>query len=148
MFLHRNGPRQEIDIEFLGNDTSKMLVNVYFNPGEPGTRLEHGYRGTPVFIDLGFDASTDFHRYEIDWTPEHIRWSVDGECRYSREHWQPTPIPHLPMHFHINLWHTNSSSLAGKLSERLLPAHTFVRDVAIAEFQPAPESPHADCQSQ
>ncbi|ORA62790.1 hypothetical protein BST23_19835 [Mycolicibacterium elephantis] len=57
LFLHRNGPRQEIDIEFLGKDTTKMLVNVYYNPGPHGTRLEYGYRGTPTQVDLGFDAA-------------------------------------------------------------------------------------------
>ena len=72
MFLHRNSPRQEIDIEFTGNDTTKMLVNVYFNPGEEGARLEYGYRGTPVLIELGFDAVGAFHRYEIEWTPARI----------------------------------------------------------------------------
>lgn len=53
IFLHRNGPRQEIDIEFLGKDTTKLLVNVYFNPGGEGTKLEYGYRGTPTIINLG-----------------------------------------------------------------------------------------------
>jgi len=32
-FLHRDTPRQEIDIEFAGADPRRMLVNVYFNPG-------------------------------------------------------------------------------------------------------------------
>lgn len=39
LFLHRNGPRQEIDIEFLGRDTTKMLVNVFYNPGTDGTKI-------------------------------------------------------------------------------------------------------------
>jgi hypothetical protein len=132
MFLHRNSPRQEIDIEFVGNDTTRMLVNVYFNPGEDGARLEHGYRGTPVAIDLGFDASAAFHRYEIDWTPERIRWLVDGECVCLREHWHPTPVPHLPMQFHLNLWHSNSAALAGRLAGHNLPAYAYLRDVLVA----------------
>ena len=40
MFLQRNGPRQEIDVEFLGRDTTKLLANVFYNPGRAGTRLE------------------------------------------------------------------------------------------------------------
>lgn len=74
MFLHRNGPRQEIDIEFLGRDTTKMLVNVFYNPGHEGTKLEYGYRGTPTEISLGFDAAEDFHLYEINWQPEGVEW--------------------------------------------------------------------------
>ncbi|MFA5787285.1 MAG: family 16 glycosylhydrolase [Actinomycetota bacterium] len=76
LFLHRNSPRQEIDIEFLGKDTTKMLVNVYYNPGSDGARMEYGYRGTPALVDLGFDAAKSFHRYEIEWTPCAIRWHV------------------------------------------------------------------------
>lgn len=131
MFLHRNSPRQEIDIEFPGNDTTKLLVNIYFNPGEEGARLEYGYRGTPQLIELGFDAADDFHRYEIEWTPERVRWSVDGELLREREHWNPTPVPHLPMQFHINLWHTRSAELAGKLHRRRLPAHAHFREVEV-----------------
>jgi beta-glucanase (GH16 family) len=73
VFLHRNGPRQEIDIEFLGKDTTTMLVNVYYNPGPDGTRLEYGYRGTPTQFSLGFEAAEEFHRYEIEWHREAIR---------------------------------------------------------------------------
>jgi len=36
VFLHRDSPRQEIDIEFLGSDPTKILVNVYYNPGDEG----------------------------------------------------------------------------------------------------------------
>lgn len=131
MFLHRNSPRQEIDVEFVGNDTTKLLVNVYFNPGDDGTRLEYGYRGTPELIELGFDAADAFHRYEIDWTPERVRWRVDGELVCEREHWNPTPVPHLPMEFHLNLWHTRSAALAGRLRHRELPAHTHFRRVEL-----------------
>jgi GR25 family glycosyltransferase involved in LPS biosynthesis len=130
-FLHRNSPRQEIDVEFLGNDSTKLLVNVYYNPGYEGARMEYGYRGTPVLVDLGFDAADDFHRYEIEWTPTSIRWRVDGRLVYQRAQWKPTPIPHLPMQLHLNLWHSRSSTLAGKLARARLPAHTELRRVEI-----------------
>jgi len=91
MFLHRNGPRQEIDIEFLRKDTSKMLVNVFYNPGAESTKLEYGYRGTPTLIDLGFDAADSFHSYEIDWQPDTIRWLVDGDPQPASSI-QPQPL--------------------------------------------------------
>ena len=132
LFLHRNGPRQEIDIEFLGRDTKKMLVNVFYNPGPAGTTLEYGYRGTPTVISLGFDAAADFHTYEIDWQPELISWKVDGLAVYQRTLWDPTPIPDCPLEFNLNLWHSRSTEFAGKLDERQLPAHAYVRSIAIA----------------
>lgn len=131
VFLHRNAPRQEIDIEFLGRDTTKLLINVYYNPGDEGARMEYGYRGTPEMLDLGFDAAEDFHNYEIEWTPAFIRWRVDGHLLRERLHWAPTPIPHLPMNFHVNLWHSRSRSLGGRLSRRDLPAQTAIRRLEI-----------------
>ena len=122
LFLHRNGPRQEIDIEILGRDTTRMLVNVFYNPGIRGTNLEYGYRGTPTVIDLGFDASEKFHHYEIDWQPDYIRWRVDGATVHERVLWDPTPIPDQPLEYNVNLWSSESTEFAGPLDRRTLPA--------------------------
>ena len=131
VFLHRNGPRQEIDIEFRCRDTTKMLVNVYYNPGPPGTRIEYGYRGTPTEIDLGFDAAADFHRYEIEWRPNEIRWKVDDEVVHCRRSWSPTPIPDAPLNFNVNLWHCRSTEFAGTLDTKRLPTVTQVRSLRL-----------------
>lgn len=112
-FLHRSAPRQEIDIEIIGNEPSKMLLNVYFNPGDEGAKLDFGYRGSPCAIDLGFDATAEFHLYAIEWLPDQIRWFVDGTLVHERGSWDPTPIPHLPMTLHANLWSPRSVELAG-----------------------------------
>jgi GR25 family glycosyltransferase involved in LPS biosynthesis len=131
VFLHRNSPRQEIDIEFLGKDSTKMLVNVFYNPGENGAKFDYGYKGTPVIIDLGFDASKEFHQYSIEWTDTFIRWHVDGLLVHERVSWNPTPIPHLPMQFYINLWPCRSKELAGRLDDGDLPAYTEIRSITL-----------------
>ena len=131
VFLHRNAPRQEIDIEFLGRDTRRMLVNVFYNPGPEGTKLEYGYRGTPTLVDLGFDAAEDFHTYEIDWQPRSIRWLVDGALAYERTSWDPTPIPDQPLQFNLNLWHSRSREFAGRLDSSRLPVSANIRSIEI-----------------
>jgi GR25 family glycosyltransferase involved in LPS biosynthesis len=131
IFLYRNSPRQEIDIEFLGRDTTKMLVNVYYNPGENGAKLEYGYRGAPVLIPLGFDAAKDFHRYEIEWSANFIRWRVDDRLVHERVEWDPTPVPHLPMQFNVNLWHSRSRQLAARLDRAKLPAQSAIRRIEL-----------------
>jgi GR25 family glycosyltransferase involved in LPS biosynthesis len=132
VFLHRDSPRQEIDIEFLGKDPRKMLVNVYYNPGGEGARFDYGYRGTPFLVDLGFDSTRDFHAYAIEWERDEIRWFVDNQLVHTRSNWAPTPIPHLPMRFHVNLWPSQSRELAGKLEEKLLPATAFLRSIRLS----------------
>ncbi|MDY0884091.1 family 16 glycosylhydrolase [Dongia soli] len=140
-FLHRDLPRQEIDVEFLGSDPQRMLVNVYFNPGDDGAAISYGYRGTPCFIDLGFDSSADFHIYTIQWTPSGIRWLVDGRIVHERLNWDPTPIPHLPMRLHANLWSPRSVELAGILSEDVLPAHSTFRRISVQRICGIVDSP-------
>jgi GR25 family glycosyltransferase involved in LPS biosynthesis len=130
-FLHRAAPRQEIDIELAGADPQRMLVNVYFNPGDDGAAMEYGYRGSPWSVDLGFDVTQDFHRYAVDWRPERVAWLVDGEVVHERLSWDPTPIPHLEMRVHANLWAPRSAELAGRVDERVLPAAAVFRNVTI-----------------
>lgn len=143
LFLHRFFPRQEIDIELLGRCPTKLLINVYFNPGDDGAELNYGYRGTPVEIDLGFDASEDFHRYAIEWEPTGIRWFVDDKLIHERASWDPTPIPHLPMQFFINLWSSRSEEFSGKLALGCLPAHSDIRSIRIHSLKRVRDLPDA-----
>ena len=64
-----NNPWDEIDIEILGKDTTKVQLNYYRN----------GQGGHEFMYDLGFDSSQDFHRYGFDWQQDHITWYVDGQ---------------------------------------------------------------------
>ena len=134
-FLHRDSPRQEIDIEIAGNRTDHLLANVFYNPGSDGAKFDYGYRGASSYIDLGFDASEDYHRYAIEWDPSEIRWFVDNRLVHRRVDWDPTPIPHLPMALHANAWPCRSKELAGRLTNRRLPTTTFVKLVELQANQ-------------
>ncbi|MPT14726.1 MAG: glycosyl hydrolase family protein [Microbacterium sp.] len=131
-FLHRGSPRQEIDVEIAGSDPTRMLTNVYFNPGEDGSAMDYGYRGTPHWIDLGFDATQDYHTYAIVWTQDRITWLVDGIPVHERASWDPTPIPHLTMRLHANLWAPRSVELAGRINNQGLPASAAFRNVLVS----------------
>ena len=137
-FLYRFDPWQEIDAEFLGQDTTRILLNVYYNPGEDGDLYNYGYRGTPVLVDLGFDAADDFHHYAIEWDPGEIRWFVDDQLIHRRPSGRPTPVPHLPMRFHINTWPICSEELAGPFDAEVLPVDAEIRSVIFSSWQPSP----------
>jgi GR25 family glycosyltransferase involved in LPS biosynthesis len=130
-FLCRDAPRQEIDVELAGDDPRCMLLNVYFNPGDDQAAMNFGYRGSPCRIDLGFDATLDFHFYAIDWRPGRIAWSVDGRIVHERVGWDPTPIPHLPMRLHANLWAPRCEKLAGRIDHDALPATATFKKVSV-----------------
>ena len=134
-FLYRFDPWQEIDAEILGKDPTKILVNVYFNPGEPGDLYNYGYRGTPVVVDLGFDTSLDFHRYAIEWEPEEIRWFVDDRLIHVRHAGQPSPIPHLPMRLYVNVWPCCSEELAGPFDPAAVPTGAQIKSVTVSRWR-------------
>jgi len=134
-FLHRDSPRQEIDIEIAGNRTDRLLVNVFYNPGGEGAKFDYGYRGAASYIDLGFDASESYHRFAIEWEQYEISWFVDNRLIHRRVDWDPTPIPHLPMALHVNAWPCRSKELAGQLTNRRLPTTTFIKSFLLEANQ-------------
>jgi GR25 family glycosyltransferase involved in LPS biosynthesis len=135
-FLHRDSPRQEIDVEILGNQPDHLLVNVFYNPGTDGAKFDYGYRGAPAIIKLGFDASKALHQFAIEWDPCEIRWLVDQKLVHRRATWDPTPIPHLPMTLHVNTWPSRSREFAGRLALSALPASAIVNRVFVDTQQP------------
>ena len=85
-----SNPWDEIDIEFLGKDTTSVQFN-YFTNGKGN----HEY-----VYQLGFDASEDFHTYGFDWQADKITWYVDGEAVYSAN----SDIPSTPSKIMMNVW--------------------------------------------
>ncbi len=83
-------PWDEIDIEFLGKDTTKVQFNYYTN-GEGN----HEY-----LYNLGFDASKEFHTYAINWQPGYIAWLVDEKEVYRAY----SNIPSNPGKIMLNIW--------------------------------------------
>ena len=93
-------PWDEIDIEFLGNDTTKVQFNYFVN----GVG-EHEY-----MYDLGFDASEEFHTYGFRWAEDYITWFVDGEPVYRVDATESNPIPSTAGRMLMNYWCGNSEA--------------------------------------
>lgn len=84
----------EIDIEFLGYDTTMVQFN-YFVDGVGGH--EYKYR-------LGFDASQEFHTYGFRWAENYIVWFVDGKPVYKVTAGKNKPMPSTPGRILANYW--------------------------------------------
>ena len=122
-FTYTNSPVwDEIDIEFLGKDTTKVQFNYYVN----------GVGGHEYIYDLGFDASADFHVYGFDWQEGSITWYVDGKDVYTAT--PPEQGEAFPSHnqqIMMNVWNcTGHDDWTGPLAEDSLPATAQYKWVA------------------
>ncbi len=86
-------PHHEIDIEFLGKDTTGLYANIFVDGKQmPGRH-----------IPLGFDASEGMHLYRFEWRPEGVRWFVDGkEIFYAAA--SETAMPQFRGKLFANIW--------------------------------------------
>lgn len=81
-----NGKHNEIDIEFLGGDTSRFQTNFWTNDDAYAAGHEH-------IVYLSFDAAQDFHRYGFKWTSSGIEWYVDGVLVHAVFNTPEAPTP-------------------------------------------------------
>ncbi len=128
-FFTYSGPyygtrHDEIDIEFLGRDTTKMHVAWFVD----GTL-------TNKFIDLGFDAADAPRRYAFEWGPGWIRWYVEDRMIYETTSAQG-PVPSVPGYLFANIWAADPSikAWAGE-SDGTAPSAAKVAQV---RFMPLP----------
>ena len=85
-----DNPWDEIDVEVLGKDTTKVQFNYYTN----------GVGNHEYMYDLGFDASEDFHTYAFEWKEDSITWYVDGKEAYKATE----NLPVTPGKIMMNAW--------------------------------------------
>jgi endo-1,3-1,4-beta-glycanase ExoK len=60
-------PHDEIDFEFVARNPREVYLN-YFRNG----------KNDPLSVPLWFDTSRGDHLYAFEWSPDSIRWYVDG----------------------------------------------------------------------
>ena len=85
-----NNPWDEIDVEVLGKDTTKVQLNYYTN----------GVGNHEYMYDLGFDASEGYHTYGFDWQKDYITWYVDGKAVYTAT----SNVPSTAGKIMMNVW--------------------------------------------
>ena len=108
-FTYTGSPWDEIDIEFLGKDTTHVQFNYYVS----------GTGSHELWYDLGFDAAEEFHEYGFDWQPGFIAWYVDGRQVYK----VTQNIPSHDQQIMANVWNcTGHDDWTGPLDENALPA--------------------------
>ena len=124
-FTYTGDPWDEIDIEFLGKDTSVVQFNYFTN----------GVGNHEYLCPLGFDAAEDFHEYGFLWEQDAITWFVDGKAVYQASE----NIPSHPGQIMMNVWNpVGVDGWAGKLNEAALPAHAVYQWIDYTEETSTP----------
>jgi beta-glucanase (GH16 family) len=102
-FILLSDVKDEIDFEFVGVELSSAQTNFY-NQGV--TNYNNGDNSTGLS-----DVHQNMHTYEIDWQPDSITWSIDGNSirTLNRDDtWNATAnrysFPQTPARLQLSLW--------------------------------------------
>ena len=89
------GIHDEIDFEGLGRNPASVQIN-HWRAGKPAS---------VVNAAVGADGSATFHDYAFEWSPNRIRWFIDGRL----VHQATRDIPSTPGQLIFSLWSSGKS---------------------------------------
>jgi hypothetical protein len=127
----------EIDIEHLGKSTNSSQVNAQVFLGTPDPNCTTSVAATqePQIVDLGFNAETDFHLYDIEWTPAGVKYFADGNLlRTWTTHIDRLKLPETIL---LTIWASNSASWAGALTDTSAPTSAEVDWIKVYDYNAA-----------
>ena len=142
MFLYQNGSEQasaarwvEVDIEVLGKNPNSFQSNII--TGKAGNQItsEKHHAVSPA-TDQGF------HTYGLEWTPDYVRWTVDGKEVRKAEKGQSTDPKNQVANLigtqglRFNLWSSESAEWVGNFDESKLPLFQFINWVKVYKYTP------------
>jgi endo-1,3-1,4-beta-glycanase ExoK len=74
---------------------------------------------SPRAMDLGIEATADFHVYTIEWTPSSVRFLVDGQLKHE---WDDNiSLMKLPQNLLLTIWASSSATWAGAIDDTTAP---------------------------
>lgn len=143
MFLYSNGseiqdgrPWVEIDIEVLGKNPGSFQSNIITGTANAQNKSEAHHAVNPA-------ANAAFHTYGLEWTPDYVRWTLDGvEVRKTKKGDQPVngqdQVAALtkPQGIRFNLWSHTDAGWVGDWDENKLPVFQFINWVKRYNYTP------------
>ncbi len=134
MFLYHNGsengtgPWVEVDIEVLGKNPNSFQSNII--TGRAGAQItsEEHHSINPA-------ANAGFHTYGLEWTPNYVRWTVDGVEVRKTEGGQVSDLK-LTQGLRFNLWSHEDAGWVGPWDDSKLPIFQFINWVKAYKYTP------------
>ena len=86
----------------------------------------------PLIVNLGFDAESDFHIYDVEWTPSGVKFFGDGALLRT---WT-TNIARLtlPQNILLTIWASSAATWAGPLTATYAPTSADVDWIKVYDF--------------
>ncbi|MBO5531756.1 MAG: family 16 glycosylhydrolase [Fibrobacter sp.] len=146
MFLYQNGSEisdgrawVEVDIEVLGKSPNSFQSNIITGKAGAQVTSEKHHSVSPA-------ADQSFHTYGIEWTPDYVRWTVDGvEVRKTTKGQNDTKNQidalkngknGVQQGLRFNLWSSESQAWVGAFDESKLPLFQFINWVKAYKYTP------------
>lgn len=142
MFLYYNdsyiGPPEpwvEVDIEILGKDPGQFQSNIItgYGPGND-TKItsEQLHQVSPA-------TNQSFHTYGMEWTPDYVRWTLDGvEVRKTvkgqNDKNQVEDLKKREQGLRFNLWSSEEAAWVGPWDDKILPVFQFINWVKVYKY--------------
>jgi len=125
----------EIDIEHLGDSstTSQLNCQVYLGSPVPDCTTSVTPTQDPLVVNLGFDAETDFHQYDIEWTPAGVSFIADGTLL--RTWTENIARMTLPQTILLTIWASSSAAWAGPLLPSSAPTSADIDWIKVYDWQ-------------
>jgi endo-1,3-1,4-beta-glycanase ExoK len=124
----------EIDIEHLGksSNTSQLNAMVYTGTPTPGCTTSVSPTQDPLIAELGFDAESDFHLYDIEWTPAGVKYFADGNLLRT---WTANIARLvLPETILLTIWASSSADWAGALTSTSAPTSAQLDWIKVYDY--------------
>lgn len=143
MFLYANGSEQtdgrpwvEIDIEVLGKNPGSFQSNIITGKAGAQNTSEKHHTVSPA-------ANASFHTYGLEWTPDYVRWTLDGkEVRKATKGSQivngqdQVAALNKPQGIRFNLWSHEDAGWVGPWDDSKLPVFQFINWVKRYKYTP------------
>jgi hypothetical protein len=135
MFLYQDGseipdgrPWVEVDIEILGKNPGSFQSNIITGKAGAQKTSEKHHALNPA-------SNLAFHTYAIEWTPDYVRWTVDGVQVRKTEGGQVNDLTGK-QGLRFNLWASESAAWVGPFDESKLPIFQFINWVKVYRYTP------------
>lgn len=113
----------EIDIEFAGR-TDQVHYTLHWKDPQGDSK------STSVIKPLAFDAADDFHLWEIEWTPTHVAYYIDGTLSHTFTDSTAVTEQEYAQSIRMNYWISSARGWVGPFNPAVLPTTTAYDFVA------------------